>query len=391
MNYTATKQHVFNRGVAPDDFLDQLVAWGKTAPDEIFATNAVSDIYSSVRNTLGPWEGLAHRRAVMLEVLRVLAGFESSWRWNAGVDTSNPDSDTPVEIEAGAFQVSANSMNFGDELKDLVRSHTNGSLDPDLFQAKMKSDHPLAIEYCARLLRRTTRHHGPVRDHEIDAWLRRDAVTEFQSFLGGATGGGMLSGIAPGGGGGPADSGGGGGGGNLHTPNGREEIQQMFGTPNNNDGTLSEVWEEQNIRKITPPVGWQLYYQDDHGPVPVSGIRLHRKLEENFRSVLTSIWNHAKGEIGTGASDEQIRKWLHDRRLDQHSGGFNFRPIHGSNNLSLHSYGIAIDWDADHNPQGHSSHTLPDWWYQIWRDHGWSDGRHFSNPDPMHVQFATGA
>ena len=31
MNYTATKQHVANRGVAPNDFLDQLVAWGKTA------------------------------------------------------------------------------------------------------------------------------------------------------------------------------------------------------------------------------------------------------------------------------------------------------------------------------------------------------------------------
>jgi hypothetical protein len=56
----------------------------------------------------------------MLEVLRVLAGFESSWDWNAGVDTTNPTCVTPDTIEAGAWQVSANSTAFGEELKDLV-------------------------------------------------------------------------------------------------------------------------------------------------------------------------------------------------------------------------------------------------------------------------------
>ena len=37
-----------------------------------------------------------------------------------GRDNSNPTSVTPDTIEAGAWQVSANSMNFGQELKDLV-------------------------------------------------------------------------------------------------------------------------------------------------------------------------------------------------------------------------------------------------------------------------------
>jgi hypothetical protein len=371
MNYTAAKQHVANRGVPPTGFLDQLVTWARNAPDEIFEPNHFSDIYSSVRNTLGPWEGIPHRRAAMLEVMRVLAGFESSWDWNEGRDTSNPDSDTPETIEAGAWQVSANSTNFGQELKDLVRSKV-GTLDGNAFQRAMKQNHPLAMEYVARLLRRTTRHHGPVREHLIDAWLRRDAVAEFQALVGSEQrGGGQVD---------------------LHPPNGRNEIQQMFGKPNNNDGTLNEAWESQNIRHVTPPTGWQLYYQDDdHGPVPVSSIRIHRKLEESFRSVLTAVWNHAQVQLGGTPSDSAIRQWLHERRLDQHSGGFNFRSIHGTSRLSLHSYGIAIDWDADHNPQGHSTHSLPDWWYDIWRNNGWSDGRHFSNPDPMHVQFAAGA
>jgi hypothetical protein len=182
MKYITTKQHVLNRGIPPDDFLDQLIAWGKSAPDEIFAPNPFSDIYSSVRNTLGPWEGIQHRRAVMLEVMRVLAGFESSWDWNEGRDTTNPTSVTPDTIEAGAWQVSANSMSFGEELKQLVLAKV-GTLDGIAFQKAMKENHPLAMEYVARLLRRTTRHHGPVLRHEIDPWLRPDAVAEFQALL----------------------------------------------------------------------------------------------------------------------------------------------------------------------------------------------------------------
>jgi hypothetical protein len=182
MNYIATKQHVKNRGVPPNDFLDRLVAWGREAPDEIFVRNPFSDIYSSVLNTLGPWDSTLHRRAVMLEVMRVLAGFESSWNWDEGRDLSNPTSVTPDTIEAGAWQVSANSMNFGQELKDLVLANV-GTLDGNAFQKAMKQNHPLAMEYVARLLRRTTTHHGPVLRHEIDPWLRRDAVAEFQALM----------------------------------------------------------------------------------------------------------------------------------------------------------------------------------------------------------------
>lgn len=182
MTYTATKQHVFNRGVPPNAFLDQLVTWGKNAPDEIFVRNPFSDIYSSIFNTLGPWQDNLHRRAVMMEVMRVLAGFESSWDWNAGVDTTNPTSNTPITAEAGAWQVSANAINFGQELKDPVLDQV-GTLDGIAFQKAMKLNHPLAMEFVARLLRRTTHHHGPVLRHEIDQWLRRDAVAEFQALM----------------------------------------------------------------------------------------------------------------------------------------------------------------------------------------------------------------
>jgi hypothetical protein len=68
------------------------------------------------------------------------------------------------------------------ELKNLVRDKV-GSLDGNDFQKAMKRDHPLAMEYIARLLRRTVNANGPVKRHEIDPWLRRDAVQEFQTLL----------------------------------------------------------------------------------------------------------------------------------------------------------------------------------------------------------------
>jgi len=182
MAYKATKQKVFNRGVPPDSFLDELVAWGKSAPDEIFAPNSAHDVYTNIFRTLGPWHGLPHRRAVMLEVMRVLAGFESSWNWNAGRDVHNPTSVTAETIEAGAWQVSANSMGFGQELKDLVLFNA-GSLNGNDFQRATKQNHRFAMEYIARLLRRTVNHNGPVKRHEIDSWVHKDAVREFQDLL----------------------------------------------------------------------------------------------------------------------------------------------------------------------------------------------------------------
>jgi hypothetical protein len=180
--FTACKQKVLNRGRAPDAFLDELVDWGKSAPAEVFAKNDKFDIYSSVIQELGPWQGDLHRRAVMLEALRVLGGFESSWDWNAGVDVTNPTSNTPCTEEAGIFQCSGNSMTIDPSLKALlVATGANGTCDS--FITTTKQDHAFAIGYCARLNRFTTKHHGPIKGGHIHPWLRRDAVAEFQAFL----------------------------------------------------------------------------------------------------------------------------------------------------------------------------------------------------------------
>jgi hypothetical protein len=167
----------------PTTFLDELVDWALLAPDELFLPNAVLDVYSAVVRQLGPYGIGAHRKAVMLEVLRCLAGLESMWNWNQGVHGSKPQAKTSHNEEAGAFQVSADSMGNGQSLKDYAQA-TLGATDDATFISGMKSNHAFAIEYTVRLLRITVGHWGPfVRSKSIFSQLNRASAKEFRGFL----------------------------------------------------------------------------------------------------------------------------------------------------------------------------------------------------------------
>ena len=181
--FAACKKKVFNRGIPPESFLNELIDWARQAPDEIFGKNNIHDVYSNVTAELGPFTSLLHRKAVMLEVLRVLGGFESSWNFNAGRDITNPTSNTPCTEEAGIFQCSGNAMELDPSLENLLGSVAGGETNCKKFIVVTKENHRFAFEFCARLLRFTVNHHGPVKHKKINPFLRRDAVSEFQGFL----------------------------------------------------------------------------------------------------------------------------------------------------------------------------------------------------------------
>lgn len=184
MNFFATRARVSNRGVPPESFLTELLAWGRAAPAEIFEENAnPDDMYARVKPNLGPWESLLNRRAAMLEVMRVHAGFESSWNWNEGVDTTNATSlSHKTGQETGIFQVSFDSewINHA-AMKPFAIAH--GIDTPEKFIRAMKTNHALALEYYARLVRISVEWAGPFLRREINPWLSRASVMEFQSLL----------------------------------------------------------------------------------------------------------------------------------------------------------------------------------------------------------------
>ena len=158
--YPVSAQH----GRPPSEFLQQLVETLDALPDDVFAENELHDIYAVMKGVLGPYTSLQHRKAVMCEVLRVQAGFESDWRWEAGVDLRNHHSRTHIESEeTGAFQVSFDSIGTRQSaLLDFAKRH--GIDTAETFITKMKTDHSLAVEYCARLLRISTAWCGTIKD-----------------------------------------------------------------------------------------------------------------------------------------------------------------------------------------------------------------------------------
>ena len=184
---------VAGHGSPPIPFLLELVAFGRTAPDALFAANdEPGDVMGKLRSILGPWQGeagsaewLMHRRCSMLELLRCLAGFESSWHWTEGTDMTNARSMAHAEsAEAGPFQESFDSL--GQEhkhhtLKSLLDRY--GVTGPNSFIQRSKTDHVFAMTYAVALLRITKRCNGPLERGEIDSSLSREAVAEIRQIL----------------------------------------------------------------------------------------------------------------------------------------------------------------------------------------------------------------
>ena len=199
MLFSSTLTPVANRGVPPRAFLETIVNWGRSAPAEIFAYNdSPRDIYAAVVGELGPFaesagaDGQLRRRAVMLEVMRVHAGFESSWNWNEGVDATNARSLAHIEgQESGIFQVSFDSVWLGHSAL-LPFARECGIDGPEKFIPAMKCDpgasaakpgHNLALEYYARLVRVSIAWAGPLKNGAVNQWLKREAVAEFEALL----------------------------------------------------------------------------------------------------------------------------------------------------------------------------------------------------------------
>lgn len=193
MKFNATKTRVAhgrgNSDIPPDSFLAELVSCFRGLPETIFDTNqSPHDVFTSVFRALGPWEGMSgsaewftHRKAAMMEVMRVLGAFESAWNWMEGKDMASHSENDAETMSAGLWQISYNSRGFGDDLTRMIAvgNVRNGTE----FQWKMKHDHQWCIEYAARLFRHTTHHNGPLVRHEVDGQLSREAVKEFIGLL----------------------------------------------------------------------------------------------------------------------------------------------------------------------------------------------------------------
>lgn len=147
----------------------------------------------------------------------------------------------------------------------------------------------------------------------------------------------------------------------TQTPVGLDEIIHTF-------GKLDDPNFSKNIVLFDLP--YTLLYEGR----PVKRAQCHRLVVENFQKTLE--------DLKAAGLDGQVKNY---------SGIYAQRPIRGlGSHPSTHSWGIAIDLEAERFPLG-STERFPDEIVKVFQNAGFFYGGDFqSRKDPMHFQFCKG-
>ncbi len=114
----------------------------------------------------------------------------------------------------------------------------------------------------------------------------------------------------------------------------------------------------------------------------INSFQCHELVHDSLLRVLTRVLDH----YGT----DEIKKL----RLDLWGGCLNVRAMRGGTRRSMHSWGIAVDYDPNRNALGwgrdRAAFARPEYaaWWRFWEEEGWTSLGRTRNIDWMHVQAA---
>lgn len=136
---------------------------------------------------------------------------------------------------------------------------------------------------------------------------------------------------------------------------------------------------ENMLVSVPVPANYPLKYDGK----PVKSIRIHKLVADRLAAALQDIINHYGEDIEKVAPGACC-----------YDGSYNFRNSRNSSSQSVHSWGLAIDFDAANNtmkmsaPKARLSQPIYEPFWNILEYHGFmSLGRH-ANYDHMHCQAA---
>lgn len=179
----------------------------------------------------------------------------------------------------------------------------------------------------------------------------------------------------------------------LKIPKNRTELVQIFGKA----APEGSNWYLKNI--VSQKVPYELLYNGKS----VESVRFHYLAMPYLQAALTQVWNTARiavkaeqkkisplnyPNLTTEDFDKLTIEYLDRYGLREYDGTFQYRKIAGSDNLSFHSWGIAIDFAASRNGLGKTTTDLPKWFIKCFTDHGFFWGGNFKGrKDPMHFEY----
>ena len=142
--------------------------------------------------------------------------------------------------------------------------------------------------------------------------------------------------------------------------------RSMFGAPG----------DESQLVSIRP--AYPLYFEGQ----PVRSIRVHRLVAPHVEAALHEVL------------EVYGQKEITRLGLDQYGGSYNYRKSSGGSSLSMHAWGIALDFAPEGNglktpaPVATLSRQECVPWWEIWERHGAVSLGRQRNYDWMHIQFA---
>lgn len=151
----------------------------------------------------------------------------------------------------------------------------------------------------------------------------------------------------------------------------QRDCARLFGNP------FHTGWQAEHLERVTPPFLMRM------GTIRISSIAVNKIAAASLTRVLAHLWQRADFSQAT------IDKW----GVSAFSGSFALRSMRGLNTVSMHAYGLAIDFNAPHNPLGTigraGEFTAESELVKAFKAEGWIWGGDWkTRPDPMHVQAA---
>jgi hypothetical protein len=171
-------------------------------------------------------------------------------------------------------------------------------------------------------------------------------------------------------------------------------------------GSLPEPWRPEDRTPVNPnhwPVQYTMGFDEFYGPRGSSLVRIElpypQRLAWNTRTVISSFSCHSKvqeslqrilGKVLIQYGLDEIKRL----GLDLWGGCYNERLIRGGSRWSMHSWGIALDFDPARNKlewgRDKAAFSRPEYetWWKCWEEEGWVSLGRQRNFDWMHVQAA---
>lgn len=140
---------------------------------------------------------------------------------------------------------------------------------------------------------------------------------------------------------------------------------------------FGKAGDESNLVSVKP--AYPLYFEGKK----VSTVRVHKLIARHVEAAFK--------EIAEAYTAEEI----HALGLDDYSGSFNHRTTASGKSLSMHSWGIALDFAASKNAYSQTRKTASlarpecEKFWQIWESHGAVSLGRERDYDWMHLQFAS--